>query len=156
VPLQGYHDNAAATAAAFVGDGWLDTGDLGYIAPRGVPHSAAGGCVVLAGRARDTIVLTSGENVEPQPLEDLITASPRVKFAIVIGQGHRALGALGVPDSEALDELAAAQGGGQLGREEVEMVLRGEVAAALGQQPRWERVAAVAVLEEPFRRVFTF
>jgi long-chain acyl-CoA synthetase len=116
-----------------------------------VPHSAAGGCIVLAGRAKDTIVLTSGENVEPQPLEDRIVASPLVKFAIVIGQGHRALGALVVPDQEGLLELAAAQGGGLLKKEDVDKVLREEVAAALAERPTWERVAAVAVLEEPFR-----
>lgn len=28
-----------------------------------------GGCMVLTGRAKDTIVLASGENIEPQPIE---------------------------------------------------------------------------------------
>ena len=42
----------------------------------GVPGSAMGGNLVLAGRAKDTIVLSSGENIEPATLEDLITASP--------------------------------------------------------------------------------
>lgn len=63
-----------------------------------------------AGRAKDTIVLTSGENVEPQPLEDAITCSRFIKFAVLMGQGRRALGALVVPDQEALAEEAAARG----------------------------------------------
>ena len=34
-----------------------------------------------AGRAKDTIVLSNGENVEPQPLEDLLSTSPHIQFA---------------------------------------------------------------------------
>jgi long-chain acyl-CoA synthetase len=63
-----------------------------------------------AGRAKDTIVLTSGENVEPQPLEDAIACSRYVKTAVLVGHGHRALGALLVPDEEALAELVTARG----------------------------------------------
>ena len=172
------------------------------------------GCVVLTGRAKDTIVLSNGcaavvrlaaalgvrrapaprraalrragavpscrltacrwfhlpacsENVEPQPLEDLLCASPWIKFAgaalggcwgalvdglanglaescaagwlqgsqaawlrcshtasrtvpsplyaVLVGEDHRALGALIVPNAEALEELAAARGERQAG-----------------------------------------
>jgi len=34
-----------------------------------------------AGRAKDTIVLSNGENVEPQPIEDALCCSPYIKFA---------------------------------------------------------------------------
>lgn len=63
-----------------------------------------------AGRAKDTIVLASGENVEPQPIEDLLCCSPHIKFAVLVGSGHRALGALVVTNEEALQEEAAARG----------------------------------------------
>lgn len=55
-----------------------------------------------AGWAKDTIVLTTGENVEPQPLEDLLATSPAIAFAVLLGSGHRSLGALVVPSDEAL------------------------------------------------------
>jgi len=45
------------------------------------------GCVVLVGRAKDTIVLSSGENVEPQPLEDFVGQSPLVKQVMIVGRG---------------------------------------------------------------------
>ena len=74
-----------------------------------------GGCVVLAGRAKDTIVLVSGENIEPAPIEDAICVSPLVKFATVVGQDCKHLGALLVPDADALADLAKERGALPLG-----------------------------------------
>jgi long-chain acyl-CoA synthetase len=48
--MSGYADNDTATAAAFVGGGWFDTGDLGWRAPEGVRGSNMAGCIVLTGR----------------------------------------------------------------------------------------------------------
>ena len=70
-----------------------------------------GGYIVLAGRAKDTIVLSNGENVEPGPIEDACTASSFITSLICWGQDHRMLGALVVPDTEAFDALAKSQGG---------------------------------------------
>ncbi len=69
------------------------------------------GHLVLAGRAKDTIVLASGENVEPAPLEDAVGASPFIAHAVIVGQDRRALGALVVPAEDAFAELAAVRGG---------------------------------------------
>ena len=80
----------------------------------GVPGSAMGGTLVLAGRAKDTIVLSSGENIEPATLEDLVAASPFVAHAVIVGQDRRALGALVVPAEEAFEELASVRGGAQV------------------------------------------
>ncbi len=81
-----------------------------YEHPQGVRGSRMGGCVVLTGRAKDTIVLASGENIEPQPIEDALCVSPLIKFATVIGQDCKHLGALIVTDPDALAEAAKAQG----------------------------------------------
>jgi long-subunit acyl-CoA synthetase (AMP-forming) len=61
-------------------------GDLGWVAPSGVPGSRCGGHLVLSGRAKDTIVLSSGKNVEPQPIEDAVAASPLIKHVVLVGQ----------------------------------------------------------------------
>lgn len=106
--MGGYYKDPSATAAAFpVGDGWFDTGDLGWRAP---PGTAMAGMIVLTGRAKDTIVLSSGKNVEPQPLEDACCVSPYVKHTVVVGSDHRALGALVAPDRDAIDTLVASRG----------------------------------------------
>ncbi|KAI3431692.1 hypothetical protein D9Q98_004738 [Chlorella vulgaris] len=148
--MAGYWQDDAATAKAFkASEGWFDTGDLGWRAPAGVAGSNMAGSIVLTGRAKDTIVLTSGENVEPQPLEDALCCSPFIKFAVLAGHGRRALGALIVPNSEALEELAAARGG-PLTDEAVRELVGAEVRSALASRMRWEHVAAFEVLAEPF------
>ena len=109
--MQGYYKDPSATAAAFpVGDGWFDTGDLGWRAPRGMPGSKMAGMLVLTGRAKDTIVLSSGKNVEPQVVEDALCVSPLIKHAVVVGSDHRALGAMVAADPDALEALATKQG----------------------------------------------
>ena len=69
------------------------------------------GYLVLAGRAKDTIVLSNGENVEPGPIEDACVASQYIQNLILWGQDHRMLGALVVPDAEAFEQLASQRGG---------------------------------------------
>mmetsp|Transcript_18441 Transcript_18441/g.48095 ORF Transcript_18441/g.48095 Transcript_18441/m.48095 type:complete len:769 (-) Transcript_18441:1861-4167(-) len=104
----GYVDNEAATAKAFrAGDGWFDTGDLGWQMPYGVPGSNMGGILQLTGRSKDTIVLINGKNVSPQPIEDMVCASTLVKHCLLFGQDRRELGALVFPDMDALEALLA-------------------------------------------------
>ena len=100
----GYKQNLEATEKAFrFGDGWFDTGDLGYIVPHRKHHNMGGMCV-LVGREKETIVLSNGENVEPSPLEQACLASSYIEQIMVVGQDRKQLGALVVPDYEALVE----------------------------------------------------
>ena len=57
----------------------------------------ADGSLVLTGRAKDTIVLSSGENIEPGPLEEALIASPLIEQAFLLGQDQKQLAALIVP-----------------------------------------------------------
>lgn len=100
--MAGYWGKPEATAKVLDGQGWFDTGDLGLL--------LADGTLVLTGRAKDTIVLSSGENIEPGPLEDALAALPMVEQVMVVGQDRRQLGLLLVPKAEALAAWALAQG----------------------------------------------
>lgn len=62
----------------------FDAGDLGWRAPANIPGSRMAGHIVLTGRAKDTIVMSNGKNVEPQPLEDVIGSSSLIKHAAVV------------------------------------------------------------------------
>ncbi|MGB7566094.1 MAG: AMP-binding protein, partial [Prochlorococcaceae cyanobacterium] len=140
--MAGYFNKPEATAAAIDAEGWFDTGDLGLLIPDG--------SLVLTGRAKDTIVLSSGENIEPGPLEEALAASPLVEQVLVVGQDERLLGALVVPRAEPLaafrGKLAEASDPALL------RALKGELnrllAARPGSRPD-ERLGGVALVE-PF------
>ncbi|MEX0808003.1 MAG: fatty acyl-AMP ligase [Dongiaceae bacterium] len=57
--MVGYFEEPEATAAVLQPDGWLDTGDLGYL---------TGGQIVITGRSKDLIII-NGRNIWPQDLE---------------------------------------------------------------------------------------
>ncbi|HYW21131.1 MAG TPA: long-chain fatty acid--CoA ligase [Nodularia sp. (in: cyanobacteria)] len=99
--MQGYYQNPEATAKVIDAEGWFNSGDLGWVTPEND--------LVLTGRAKDTIVLTNGENIEPQPIEDACLRSPYVDQIMLVGQDQRSIGALIVPNSEALEKWAASQ-----------------------------------------------
>lgn len=99
--MKGYYKNPEATAKALDADGWFDSGDLGLITPDKD--------LVLTGRAKDTIVLTNGENIEPQPIEDACLRSAYIDQIMLVGQDQRSLGALIVPNLEALQVWATSQ-----------------------------------------------
>ncbi len=88
--MLGYYNNPEATAKVLSPEGWFNTGDLGWLTPKGY--------LVLTGRAKDTIVLTNGENIEPQPIEDTCTRSIYVDQIVVVGQDQKALAALVYPN----------------------------------------------------------
>lgn len=98
--MQGYFRNPEATQKAIDSNGWFDTGDIGWLTPEGQ--------IVLTGRAKDTIVLTNGENIEPQPIEDACLRSPYIDQIMLVGQDQKYLGALIVPNLEALEAWAVA------------------------------------------------
>ena len=94
--MQGYYKKPEATAKAIDSEGWFDSGDLGWVTPAND--------LVLTGRAKDTIVLTNGENIEPQPIEDACVRSKYIDQIMLLGQDQRSLGALIVPNLEALQQ----------------------------------------------------
>ncbi|MEV6774023.1 AMP-binding protein [Nocardia sp. NPDC051030] len=70
-----YHDDPDATAATLV-DGWIRTGDAGYL--------DADGYLVIRDRVKDLIIV-AGENVYPAEVEKAINAHPAVLDSAVIG-----------------------------------------------------------------------
>jgi long-chain acyl-CoA synthetase len=101
----GYFNRAEETAAALTPDGWLRTGDGGYL--------DRDGYLFLTDRVKDMIV-SGGENIYPVEVEEVLSQHPDVLEVAVIGIPHERWGeavtALVVPrpgTSVALDELRA-------------------------------------------------
>jgi long-chain acyl-CoA synthetase len=75
--MLGYYQNEAATAEIMTADGYLRTGDIGYLDKKG--------CIHITGRAKSMIVLTNGKKAFPEEIEFLIARIPGVKESIVWG-----------------------------------------------------------------------
>lgn len=93
--MQGYYRDSEATGSVIRGE-WFNTGDLGILTEEGD--------LAIVGRAKDTIVLFGGENVEPEPIETALVHSPCISQVMVVGQDQKCLAALVVPDLRAVRE----------------------------------------------------
>jgi long-chain acyl-CoA synthetase len=81
----GYYKNDDATRAALSPDGWLRSGDAGYLED---------GQLVVIDRIKDVLRLADGTRFSPQFIENRLKFSPYVKEAVVIGQDKPYLAAL--------------------------------------------------------------
>ncbi|MCW7505602.1 AMP-dependent synthetase/ligase [Leptospira paudalimensis] len=84
--MKGYYLEEEKTRAVLTDDRWLNSGDL-------LVWTAQGN-LKFAGRAKDTIVLSGGENVEPEPIEICLKQSEYIDQAVVVGQDKKTLSAL--------------------------------------------------------------
>jgi long-chain acyl-CoA synthetase len=96
--MKGYYNKPEATAAVLSPEGWLNTGDIGMLT-----HDKE---LRITGRAKDTIVLRGGENVEPVPIETKMRESPYISQCMVVGQDQKYLAAIIIPVQEALMAFA--------------------------------------------------
>ena len=132
----GYHLDEAGTREVLDEEGWLRTGDVGFL--------DADGFLTITDRKKDIIVTSEGENVSPQRLETALRASPYVSEALVVGHGRPYVVALLSPD---LDEIRPA------GRTDAEVRrLLGRVVADVNRgAAHAERVRRFAILPRELR-----
>jgi long-chain acyl-CoA synthetase len=145
--MQGYFNNPQATAKAIDPEGWFDTGDLGMVV--GDDH------LVITGRAKDTIVLTNGENIEPQPIEDACLRSAYIDQIMLVGQDQRSIGALIVPNLDALQKWANVPEGEtvDLSSKAVEDLFRQELTREVKDRPGYradDRIGPFRLIGEAF------
>jgi acyl-CoA synthetase (AMP-forming)/AMP-acid ligase II len=74
--MLGYYNNPEATARVLSADGWLRTGDLGFVDDEGYLY--------ITGRLKDVILL-GGENVLPADIEEIVDDVPGVRYSAAIG-----------------------------------------------------------------------
>jgi long-chain acyl-CoA synthetase len=144
--MKGYYRDPETTARA-LRNGWLRTGDLGMI--------TFNDCLKILGRCKETIVLISGENLEPGPIEERLRQSPLIEQCMVVGQDRRFIAALIVPKLDGLRELGWSEGGAaelpdngranQMVREEIRRI----ISAAHGFKA-FERIHDFRLLHQSF------
>jgi len=94
--MQGYYKRPEETAAV-IKDGWLHTGDLGYLDKDGF--------LFLTGRKKEIIILTNGKNVNPAEIENVINESELVLESAVFYKDEQ-LQLLIVPDTSSSEIIS--------------------------------------------------
>jgi long-chain acyl-CoA synthetase len=95
---EGYRNKPEATEEAFTEDGWFRTGDI--------IERTDDDYLVYRDRLKQLIVLSTGKNVAPGPIESAFATSERVDQVMVMGDDEKFISALIVPDFEALTRWA--------------------------------------------------
>src|SRR5438094_7089957 len=115
--MQGYYNNPDATAKVLTPDGWLRTGDLGFV--------DAEGYLYITGRLKDVIIL-GGENVVPTDVEEIVDHVPGIRYSAAVGVDSERTGTQRLYVVAGLRDAAADTAAGQtIAREIVQRVHRG-------------------------------
>ena len=100
--MVGYRNRPDATAETIV-DGWLKTGDMGFLDGEGF--------LTITDRKKDLLKTSGGKYVAPLPIESRIASHRHVKAALVVGDSRPYASALIVPDWDAIAAERGLQGG---------------------------------------------
>ena len=144
--MRGYYKDPEGSSRVLQ-DGWMNTGDIGMI--------TFNNCLKILGRSKDTVVLLSGENVEPLPIEGRLVESAIIEQCIVVGQDQKSLGVLIVPSLEGFrrEGLVIADREELLCREDVHRLIDGEIRRLVGAEngfKLFERISVWRFVPKPF------
>lgn len=102
VNTRGYYRNDGATAALIDADGWVHTGDIGTLDDDGF--------LTVVDRKKEMIITSSGKNIAPSNIENLLKESPLVGHALAYGEGRPYVVALLTLDPEVAPVIAGKLG----------------------------------------------
>ena len=136
--MKGYYKNQQATEEA-IKDGWLLTGDTGYI--------DADGYLFITGRKKEVIVLSSGKNIYPEDVEKAYMVTPLIKELCVTGIDRNGvvdyIQAVIVPDFD----YARKAGTGNIGE-----ALNWEINIVSAKLPEYMRLKGFTLYPDPLPR----
>ena len=144
--MKGYWNDPDATAQALK-DGWLRTGDVGFIDDEGYLR--------ITDRKRDFIKTSGGEMISPARIEGYLTLRPEIAQAMVFGDRRPYLVAVLVPNSDFAAGFASQQGAdgdlAALSRDPAFIKTIGAAVARVNQNlGASERVRRFVIAAEPF------
>jgi len=143
--MQGYHNRPEETALALPGDGYLHTGDLGYL--------DSDGYLFITGRIKEQYKLENGKYVAPAPLEEELKLSPYIANAMLHGANRPFNVALIVVDTPSLSAWAK-EAGIELGvlakNAQVHALLMREIETYGAKFKSYEKPKKLHVVDEDF------
>ncbi|HEU4727591.1 MAG TPA: long-chain fatty acid--CoA ligase [Kofleriaceae bacterium] len=146
IVMLGYHNRPDENAATLLPDGGLRTGDLGYFDDDGYLY--------ISGRIKEQYKLENGKYVMPSTLEETLKLSPFIANVMIHGDGRPFNVALVVPNAQAVQAWAQAQGvtlPDDPNRDDrVHALIVSEVDRLSGEFKSFERPRGVALVGEDF------
>ena len=143
--MLGYYKNEEATKNT-IKDGWLHTGDLGYMDDDGF--------IFVTGRKKNVIVLKNGKKVYPEEMEPTLTLNKYIKDCIVFerkleneGITDIEIGISIVPDYEIIEKDF-----GKIEKEEILKILKKEVKKFNETLPDYKIITYVEIREKEFEK----
>lgn len=146
--MMGYWRDQEATDEAIDPHGWLHTGDIGEFDERGRLR--------ITDRKKHILVSSGGKNIAPQPIEQLLSQSPLIDQAMLVGDKREYCTALIVPDEDAVRSWATKQGISmtsmlELSRSpELHRAIMQDIDRLQRDLAKYERVRRIRILTSPF------
>ncbi|HEX2647646.1 MAG TPA: AMP-dependent synthetase/ligase [Candidatus Dormibacteraeota bacterium] len=100
--MVGYYKEPGKTADIIDEDGWVHSGDIGELGPRGQFR--------IIDRKKELIITSAGKNISPANLESMAKSSPIIGQAVAVGDGRNFISALVVLDPQVAPTWAKARG----------------------------------------------
>lgn len=145
---RGYYRKPEETQELFDDEGWLKTGDIGRLDDDDF--------LWIIDRKKEIIVTSGGKNIAPQPIESLLTTSPYISHAMLVGDRRNFISALIVPDFEKVKDWCRQTGLGDLSTdqmvksEDVYEMIYAEILKMVAGLPRYEQVKKMILLSRPW------
>ena len=146
--MKGYYKKPEDTSAVMSPDGWLATGDIGRLDEEGYLY--------VTDRKKDLFKTAAGKFVAPQPIENVLKVSPLILNAVLVGDGHKFISALIVPNFPNVEAAARLQGKTFTSREQltadpwVHELIGREVAQVNSKLAQYETIKRFALLDHDF------
>lgn len=143
--MRGYQNNPEATAETIDAEGWLATGDLGYLDGENN--------LFITGRSKSVIVLSHGENIYPETIEDKLNSSIYVVESLVTESGGQLIASV-FPDYEYLDLETAGKTESEK-HEHLMTILMNIRKTINAQLPAYSQIAKIVERQEEFIKTAT-
>jgi long-chain acyl-CoA synthetase len=134
--MLGYYKNPEVTAQVIDKDGWLSTGDLGVMDDAQF--------VYIKGRSKTMILSSSGQNIYPEEIEQLLNNTDYVMESIVVDRDKK-LHALLFLDEDALKHH-------HVDKKDIDKLMQSQIALINKRLPRYSQLAGFSIRDTEFEK----
>lgn len=145
--MEGYYNKPELTSEVIDNDGWLHTGDIGYLDEDNY--------LFLTDRKKNIIITSGGKNIAPAPIEHALKASKYIDDVCLVGNGRKFISAVIIPNYDLLKKYAESVGFAPVNNEElvrneqIISLIKQEVDQQQSSFASYETVKKFILLDQP-------